>query len=140
MRKIIIGLSILLFIIFIATLVFTGLTKQKDSPLTSDQKTRSTPTPTPPIVRTFVMYVKNWQFEPSVMRFRRGDRITLQLKSLDVKHGFSLPAYNLNATLDPFKVVTVQFTANKSGTFEYICTINCGPRGYTGMKGTLIVE
>lgn len=140
MKKLIIVLAVLLVIVIAVTTLFSVGTslKNKKSPLENGPTV--TLAPAVPQTRTFVIYAKNWDFNPNVIRLKKGDHVIFQIKSIDVKHGFSQPEYQLQATLEPFKFVTLEFIANKSGKFVYTCTLNCGPAGYSGMKGLIIVE
>jgi cytochrome c oxidase subunit 2 len=65
--------------------------------------------------------------------------VKLSIKSTDVSHGFSLPEFGVAETLSPNSTVNVQFTASKTGTFSFFCTVFCGA-GHGGMNGKLIVE
>lgn len=82
---------------------------------------------------------KKFQFDPATITVKKGAKVTLNIKSVDVSHGFSLPDFNVNATLEPNKTATVTFTADKTGTFSFSCSIFCGS-GHGDMKGTLIVQ
>ncbi|MFB6197307.1 MAG: cupredoxin domain-containing protein, partial [Halobacteriaceae archaeon] len=59
--------------------------------------------------------------------------------SKDVTHGFGIPALEVNKRLPPGKTVTVEFTADQTGTFRFLCTVVCG-RGHGSMTGKLIVK
>ena len=63
----------------------------------------------------------------------------LNIKSIDVTHGFSLPDFSINSRLNPGQTTTVEFTADKTGTFTFFCSVQCG-EGHSNMKGTLIVN
>lgn len=90
-------------------------------------------------VKTVTMTAKQWTFEPAEVRVKKGDRVKLEITSVDVAHGFGLPDFNVNQKLEPGKTVTVEFTADKTGTFTYFCSVQCGT-GHREMKGKLIVE
>ncbi len=85
------------------------------------------------------MTASQWKFEPNVITVKQGDIIMLQIKSIDVTHGFNLPAFGVNKQLEPGKTVTVQFVADKKGTFVFSCSVVCGS-GHSGMAGRLVVE
>ncbi len=89
--------------------------------------------------KEFVITAKQWSFSPSEIRVKKGDTVVLKLKSTDVMHGFSLPDFGINQPLKPGETVTVQFVANKVGTFKFICNVPCGV-GHIGMTGTIVVE
>jgi len=98
-------------------------------------KEESTTTP----VKEFSMIAKKWQFDPSTINVKQGDKVRLKIKSIDVTHGFSLPDFNVNENLEPEKEVVVEFIADKKGEFSFFCSVFCG-EGHSGMKGKLVVE
>ena len=98
-------------------------------------KEESTTTP----AKEFSMIAKKWQFDPSTINVKQGDKVRLKIKSIDVTHGFSLLDFNVNENLAPEKEVVVEFIADKKGEFSFFCSVFCG-EGHSGMKGKLIVE
>lgn len=94
---------------------------------------------TPPEVKEFTMTAKQWAFEPSTITVNKGDRVRLIITSVDVAHGFGLPDFNVDARLEPGAATTVEFTADRTGTFTFFCSVVCGA-GHSGMHGTLIVK
>lgn len=85
------------------------------------------------------MTARKFEFEPSSIRAKKGDKIKLLITSEDVRHGFKLPDFNINEDIEPGKTTTVEFTADKTGTFTFACSVFCGS-GHTEMDGKLIVE
>ena len=90
-------------------------------------------------VREFTMTAKQFVFEPAVIEFNKGDRIKLIVTSTDVPHGISIPEYGINERLDPGKPKTIEFTADKEGSFTAFCSVFCGS-GHSNMKGKIIVH
>ncbi len=90
-------------------------------------------------VREIIIKARNWEFEPAQITVNKGDIVRLVITSEEGTHGFNLPAYNLKEKLEPGKTVTIEFIAEKEGTFPFSCYIPCG-RGHGGMAGELIVE
>lgn len=79
-------------------------------------------------------------FEPDVVRVKLGETVRLRLTSRDVTHGFYLPDFGVNAgPISPGKYKTVEFVADKVGTFTFYCNVLCSKR-HGAMNGTLIVE
>ena len=74
-----------------------------------------------------------FEFSPSVIEVKEGERIRLKINSLDTEHGLSIPELGIE-THDE-----VEFVADKKGTFDFYCHHYCG-EGHSGMKGVLIVE
>lgn len=85
------------------------------------------------------MTAKQWEFNPGIVTVREGSKVKLNIKSIDVTHGFALPDFGVSENLAPGNTVTVEFTADKKGTFTFFCSVFCGS-GHRDMKGTLVVE
>ncbi|MBI1936033.1 cupredoxin domain-containing protein [Candidatus Woesearchaeota archaeon] len=90
-------------------------------------------------VKEFEIIAKQFQFNPATIEVNKGDKVRLIVTSIDVPHGFSITEYGINERLDPGKPVTIEFTADKQGTFTAFCSVLCGS-GHLGMKGELIVK
>lgn len=82
---------------------------------------------------------KQFEFVPNKITVNLGESLRLKLTSLDVTHGFSIPEYGINETIEPGKTAIVEFQATKKGTFAFLCSVQCGT-GHAGMRGTLVVE
>lgn len=91
-----------------------------------------------PAVKEFSVTAKNWAFDPATITVKKGDVVTLVIKSIDVDHGISIPAFNIKQTLKPGETTTVEFVADKVGNHTFFCSVFCGA-GHKEMKGTLIV-
>ena len=90
-------------------------------------------------VKEFRMTAKQFQFEPSTIEVSKGDKVRLIVTSADVPHGIAIPEYGINERLDPGKPKTIEFTADKEGTFTAFCSVFCGS-GHSNMKGKIIVK
>ena len=80
-----------------------------------------------------------WRFDPQEIVVSEGDNVELRIESVDVRHGFSIPGYNINEMLKPGSEVVINFVADKKGVFAFACSVPCGS-GHSGMRGTLVVE
>lgn len=86
-----------------------------------------------------------WAFKPNVIEVNRGDIVMLRISSSTDKdpsykeHGFSIPDYNIEATLPAGRVTTIVFVADKAGEFYVGCSVVCGT-GHYDMFGKLIVR
>ena len=85
------------------------------------------------------MTAKQWEFEPGIVTVKEGSKVKLNIKSVDVAHGFALPDFGVSQRLEPGKTEIVEFTADKKGTYTFFCSVACGS-GHRSMKGTLVVE
>jgi len=87
----------------------------------------------------YMVLMDNFKFEPSVITVKKGSEVTINAKAVDVTHGLSIPAYNINLTVPVGETVSTTFTADKEGTFPFRCSVYCGA-GHSEMTGTLIVN
>jgi len=90
-------------------------------------------------VKEFDITAKQWEFTPSTIRINEGDMVKLNIKNLDVAHGFAIFEFNVNERLPTGKTTVVEFTADKKGEYIFFCSVPCG-RGHKDMKGKLVVE
>lgn len=81
------------------------------------------PTPTDRHIR---IEASLFQFTPEEIRINPGDRVTVELASMDVVHGFSLDGYNFELKADPGQTATGTFVADKAGIFRFRCSVACG--------------
>ena len=89
--------------------------------------------------KEFKITAKQFEFVPSTIEVSKDDQVRLIVTSVDVPHGFAIREYGINKRLEPGQPVTIEFTADKVGTFTFYCSVSCGP-GHTSMKGQLIVK
>jgi len=78
---------------------------------------------------------RDFEYDKKEIHVKLGDKVKITLHSDDGGHGFAIPAYNVNIQGNK----SAEFTANKKGTFEYHCSVECGS-GHMNMTGKLIVE
>lgn len=90
-------------------------------------------------VNEIKMTAKKYEFNPSQIKVKQGDHVRLVITALDHDHGFKLEAFQVNQELKKGTDTTVEFTADKAGTFPFHCSKFCGV-GHKRMKGELVVE
>lgn len=81
-------------------------------------------------------------FTPDQITVTVGDKVRLHLTNIEATpnaaHSFSVPAYNVTATLEPGESVEAEFTADRVGSFPYYCNEFCSAL-HMEMYGWLIV-
>jgi len=82
---------------------------------------------------------KKYEFEPSSVHVKKGDKVKLIVTATDREHGLKLAAFHVNQKLTKGEPATVEFTADKAGSFPFECSVFCG-MGHGKMKGTLVVD
>jgi cytochrome c oxidase subunit 2 len=81
---------------------------------------------------------KKFSYEPDKITLKRGKTVTLELKSLDRKHGFLIPELKIRADIPAGGSVRVTLTPDKAGSFPFRCDLFCGS-GHDSMTGIIDV-
>ncbi len=110
-----------------------------DATVKVETKVKAEPVVATPVVKIFKLTAKKFAFEPSTITVNKGDTVHLNITSADTVHGFSLGEFNVSANIEPGKATSVDFVADKAGTFTFSCSVFCGA-GHGDMQGTLIVK
>ncbi len=80
---------------------------------------------------------------PEIIEAEVGDEVVIHLTNLeraqDETHGFTVSTYNVHASVEPGKTVTVKFKADKEGVYPYYCTEFCSAL-HLEMQGYLLVK
>src|SRR5688500_4108616 len=80
--------------------------------------------------KTIDVIASRFQFEPATITVVQGDRVRLRLYSADRSHGLAIKAFRLKAPIpESGAAVTVEFVADRTGTFDITCSEYCG-RGH----------
>lgn len=99
----------------------------------------STSTPSPTSVKTFNVTGENFKFNPSQITVKKGEKVKINLTSIGGFHDFVIDEFNTRtAQINSGQSSTVEFTANKTGAFEFYCSV--GNHRAMGMVGKLIVQ
>ena len=99
------------------------------------------------ITREVNILAKQWEFDVDNSDYKtknkivvkQGERVNINIKSLDVGHGLFIPEFNKNVQFDKNNPATVSFIADKKGEFEFSCSTYCG-EGHKQHKGVLVIE
>lgn len=91
-----------------------------------------------PKARVIKIVAKKFEFVPGEIHVKQGETVTLQFTTPEVPMGFNLADFKLRADLMPGKVVSLELTPDRAGTFTFLCDVFCGT-GHEDMSGMLIV-
>lgn len=78
-------------------------------------------------------------FLPDPITVKKEDIVRMEISSRDVPHGVYIKEYGVDIPVKKGEPKTIEFLANKEGTFDILCSVFCG-KGHSQMKGKLIVE
>lgn len=89
--------------------------------------------------RMIMLSGKNFEFNVKEIRVKRGEKITIHFESADGFHDLVIDEFDVRTEkLKTGGMQMVTFTPDKTGTFEYYCSV--GSHRANGMVGKLIVE
>jgi len=130
---------ILLLVVVLGGIVL--LTKKSGEPVTVNETNIDvTITPTGE-VKEFIVVGTDFKFFPAEIKVNAGDTVKITLKNPDVMpHDLKIDELNIATKIIAKGGVddTIEFVADKRGTFEYYCSV--GSHRAKGMIGKLIVE
>lgn len=147
-------------VVVIAVVGFFLMTKSKNNQPATEENTETTNeqvveqtatdvTPTAEIttdsgkveaaVKTITMEAGSFYYKPNVITVKKGEKVKVVMTAKDMMHNFNIDEFNVKSeTVKSGTSTTFEFTASKTGTFEYYCAI--GKHRQNGQVGKLIVE
>ena len=82
-------------------------------------------------------------FTPEHVEIKQGDHVIWHItnveRAYDATHGFSIPLYNINLSIEPGEATTFEFDATDDGVFSYYCTEFCSAL-HLEMTGYMLIE
>jgi cytochrome c oxidase subunit 2 len=81
---------------------------------------------------------RKFVFRPEEIALKRGETVVLEFTSPDIVMGFNAPDFRKRCDIIPGQTATLTLTADKAGTFPFICDIFCGD-GHEAMQGRIVV-
>ena len=149
------ALGLVLIVIVAGYLIFSGNSRApaentdepQPSEVTNEQPALEAPN-TPEIIvgaetdatiKTFTVSGKPFSFTPNQIRVKKGDTVKIVFANDGGFHDWVLDEFNARtAQIQSGQTAEVQFVADRTGTFEYYCSV--GDHRALGMVGQLIVE
>jgi len=89
-------------------------------------------------VRVVEVVARQFEFEPSTITVKQGEKVRLKVTSKDVTHGIGIEGYDIDQVLESDTPVVIEFTADKPGRHHFHCSVYCG-KGHNDMHGELVV-
>lgn len=130
-------ISFISFFILLLTVTGAGCVTEKNTK--NDKTDNQKPIEYESKLMEFNVTAKKWEFAPSTLIVRQGDKVKIKITSTDVTHSFVLKDYGINITVKPNETKIAEFVADKYGIFNFNCGIPCGT-GHKDMVGVLVVK
>lgn len=111
---------------------------QETSPAAEENETQSADSEEG-TVKEFVIENEGMSFKTKQLTVNKGDTVRITFKNTGGFHDWVLDEFNAKTKqLQAGEEETIEFVADKSGDFEYYCSV--GNHRQMGMKGTLTVK
>lgn len=90
-------------------------------------------------IQEFTVTGSKYKFDPDQIKVKKGETVKITFKNSDGMHDFVIDEFKTRTkVIKSGEQETIQFTADKAGSFEYYCSV--GNHRAMGMKGNLVVE
>lgn len=83
--------------------------------------------------------VTDWEFAPTLISAKKGEKVQLELVGGTGIHSFAVPGLEMNVRVEPGQVVKVDLPTDTVGSFDASCRIPCGP-GHKDMKAKIVIS
>jgi len=88
---------------------------------------------------TFTVIAGNFFYVPNQIKVKKGDNVKIIFQNSGGTHNFNMDEFNVKTkTIKTGETDTVEFVADKVGTFKYYCAI--GSHRKMGQEGNFVVE
>ncbi len=128
-----ISLMVVVVVAAILLMITAGVAMTRTS-LADDSKPESGQ-----VTKEFTIWARQFDFTPAVITVQQGDYVRVNLKTADVAHGWYIDGYDVNIKVSGDKTESIEFVADKAGTFKIRCSVTCGPF-HPFLAGKFVVE
>lgn len=89
--------------------------------------------------RVVELTARRFRFEPAEIELRAGERVLVEIRSLDFVHGMNLPELGRRYDLVPGQVTRLELEPKALGVIDFVCDNFCGD-GHEEMHGRFVVR
>lgn len=93
----------------------------------------------PVTARTIAITMKKGEISPKEVRVKRNEPVKLAVSTLDVQHGFEIPALKISEPVNPGMPAEIALDTSRPGTYKVQCGVMCGAR-HDDMRAQIVVE
>ena len=116
-----------------------GLIAAVAAALSLSPRGRAAAQKTDPATRTFSLTARRYRFEPARIEVVQDDLVKIELRTEDIAHSWTVDDYRIAKRVGPGGPVTLEFRADKVGTFPFYCNLQTED-GCRQMRGELVVK
>ncbi|MDO8459476.1 MAG: cupredoxin domain-containing protein [Nanoarchaeota archaeon] len=131
--KYIIGIVVIAILVLGGVYIYQSMSSDNSSTAVNNQGSSGRVIQGDVTTKVINIVAARWQYTPSTITVNKGDYVIININNTDKDHGISIPDLGLSG------IESLEFTADKVGTFQFQCPTFCGT-GHRNMTGTLIVQ
>lgn len=131
----------LLFVALVIFIAGSGYFYMKQAPSANPTNAPATvsETSTSQTEQTFNIKGLDFTYDIKEIKVNKGDKVTINFTNTEGFHDLKIDEFNIaTKQIKTGESESISFTADKTGTFEYYCSV--GKHRQNGMWGKLIVE
>lgn len=89
--------------------------------------------------RIIALTARRFVYEPNEIVLKVGERVVIEINSLDFVHGMNIPDLGKRLDLVPGRITRLEFQPTKAGVIDFVCDNFCG-EGHEDMHGRFVVN
>jgi len=89
--------------------------------------------------RVVKMVARRFVYEPNEIELKVGERVIIEIQSLDFVHGMNIPDLDQRLDLVPGRINRLELQPQAPGEIEFLCDNFCG-EGHETMSGRFVVR
>lgn len=89
--------------------------------------------------RIIPLTARRFVYEPNEIPVKVGERVVVEIKSLDFVHGMNIPDLGKRLDLVPGRITKLELQPTKPGVIDFVCDNFCG-EGHEDMHGRFVVS
>jgi cytochrome c oxidase subunit 2 len=89
--------------------------------------------------RVIELTARRFGYEPNEIALKAGERVIVEIHSLDFVHGMNIPDLGTRLDLMPGRVTRLELQPKMPGVIDFVCDNFCGD-GHEAMHGRFVVS
>jgi cytochrome c oxidase subunit 2 len=89
--------------------------------------------------RVIQLVAQRFRYEPAEVPLKAGEKVVVEIRSLDFTHGMNIPDLNMRLDLVPGRVTRLELQPKAPGVIDFLCDNFCGD-GHEQMHGRFVVS
>jgi cytochrome c oxidase subunit 2 len=89
--------------------------------------------------RIIPLTARRFVYEPNEIALKVGERVVVEINSLDFVHGMNIPDLGKRLDLVPGRITRLELQPTQPGVIDFVCDNFCGD-GHEDMHGRFVVS